>query len=202
MRILVADDHPFARAGIAAVVARAGLDVCGEASTGEDAVAQFDTLLPDVVLMDLQMPGLGGIGAIEQIRARHPRACVLVLTTFDRDDDIERALRAGARGYLLKDVTPDELTGAIRDVHAGKTRIASAIAAKLVHEPQVQLTRREVTVLRLLATGMGNRDIAAELAIAEGTVKAHLTNLFDKLGAANRTEAILVAAKRGLVRLQ
>lgn len=204
LRILIVDDHPLLRAGLASVLsAQEGLVVCGEASDGEDAVARYEELKPDVTLMDLQMPLLDGVGAIAKIRARHPEACVLVLTTFDMDDDIDRALRAGARGYLLKDSGVGELVNAIREGHAGKTRVAPAIAAKLADRmTQVQLTMRELAVLRLLADGKTNKEIGVELSIAESTVKVHLSHLFEKLGVSSRTEAIMAAARRGLVRLR
>ena len=204
LRILLVDDHALLRAGLASVLsAQPGFVVCGEATDGEAAVLRFEELRPDVTLMDLQMPVLDGVGAITKIRARHPDACILVLTTFDTDDDIERALRAGARGYLLKDAAVSELTSAIREVHEGRTRVAPAVAAKLADRmTQVQLTMRELTVLRLLADGKTNKEIGAALSIAEGTVKVHLTHLFEKLGVSNRTEAIAAAARRGLVRMR
>ncbi len=201
--MLLVDDHALLRAGLASVLDGQGFEVCGQAANGEAAVARFEELHPDVTLMDLQMPGLDGVGAIAKIRARHPDACILVLTTFDTDDDIERALRAGARGYLLKDAAVDELTHAIRDVHAGRTRVAPSVAAKLADRvTQVQLTMRELTVLRLLADGKTNKEIGAQLSIAESTVKVHLTHLFEKLGVSTRTEAIACAARRGLVRMR
>ena len=204
LRILLVDDHALLRAGLASVLsAQPGFVVCGEATDGEAAVLRFEELRPDVTLMDLQMPALDGVGAITKIRARHPEACILVLTTFDTDDDIERALRAGARGYLLKDAAVDELTSAIRAVHEGRTRVAPAVAAKLADRmTQVQLTMRELTVLRLLADGKTNKEIGAALSIAEGTVKVHLTHLFEKLGVSSRTEAMASAARRGLVRMR
>jgi len=204
LRILLVDDHALLRAGLASVIsAQPGFVVCGEATNGEEAVLRFEELRPDVTLMDLQMPALDGVGAITKIRARHPDACILVLTTFDTDDDIERALRAGARGYLLKDAAVDELTSAIREVHEGRTRVAPAVAAKLADRmTQVQLTMRELAVLRLLADGKTNKEIGAALSIAEGTVKVHLTHLFEKLGVSNRTEAMAAAARRGLVRMR
>jgi DNA-binding NarL/FixJ family response regulator len=203
LRLLLVDDHALLRAGLAAVLQSQGFVVCGEASTGAQAVARYEELRPDVTLMDLQMPELDGAGAIAKIRQRHPEACFLVLTTFDTDEDIERALRAGARGYLLKDAAVDELLTAIREVHAGHTRVAPAVAAKLVGRvTQVQLTMRELTVLRLLASGRTNKDIGTELSIAESTVKVHLTHLFEKLGVSNRTEAIAAASRRGLVRMR
>lgn len=204
LRILIVDDHALLRAGLASVLStQKGLVVCGEASDGEEAVERYEELRPDVTLMDLQMPSLDGAGVITKIRARHPAACIIVLTTFDTDDDIERALRAGARGYLLKDAGVEELANAIREGHAGRTRVAPAIAAKLADRmTQVQLTMRELTVLRLLADGKTNKEIGAALSIAESTVKVHLSHLFEKLGVSNRTEAIAAAARRGLVRMR
>ena len=203
VRVLLVDDHALLRAGIASVLQGHGFVVCGQAADGEQAVARFEELRPDVTLMDLQMPGLDGVAAIAKIRARHPDACILVLTTFDTDDDIERALRAGARGYLLKDVAEEDLVKALHDVIAGKTRVAPSVAAKLADRmTQVQLTMRELTVLRLLADGKSNKEIGAELSIAEGTVKVHLTHLFEKLGVTSRTEAIACATRRGLVRVR
>jgi len=204
LRILLVDDHALLRAGLASVLAaREGFEVCGEAGDGEQGVARFDELRPDVTLMDLQMPVLDGVGAISKIRARHPSACILVLTTFDTDEDIERALRAGARGYLLKDATVDELASAIREGHAGKTRVAPAVAAKLAERvTQEQLTMRELAVLRLLVEGKTNKEIGADLSIAESTVKVHLTHLFEKLGVTSRTEAIAAGTRRGLVRMR
>jgi len=203
LRILLVDDHELLRAGLASVLSAQGFVICGEVADGEAAVVKFEELKPDVTLMDLQMPRLDGVGAIAKIRARHPDACILVLTTFDTDDDIERALRAGARGYLLKDAAVDELTKAIRDVHEGRTRVAPSVAAKLADRmTQVQLTMRELNVLRLLADGKTNKEIGAALSIAEGTVKVHVTHLFEKLGVSNRTEAITAAVRRGLVRMR
>jgi two-component system NarL family response regulator len=144
LRLFLVDDHALLRAGLAAVLQNHGFLVCGEASSGTQAVARYEELRPDVTLIDLQMPDLDGAGAIARIRERHPEACFLVLTTFDTDEDIERALRAGARGYLLKDAAVDELATAIREVHAGRTRVAPAVAAKLAGRvTQVQLTMRE-----------------------------------------------------------
>lgn len=179
-----------------------GFCVCGEAANGEAAVAQFEAHPPDVTLIDLQMPVMDGVGAIARIRGRHPHACVLVLTTFDTDEDIVRALDAGARGYLLKDASPAEVVNAIREVHAGRMYVAPAVATKLANRmTQIQLTTREATVLRLMAQGKSNKEIGAALSITEGTVKLHVTHLFGKLGVSSRTEAIAAAMRRGLVRL-
>jgi len=204
VRIMIVDDHELLRAGLASVLSRQpGFAVCGEAASADQAVQRFQHLNPDVTLMDLQMPGADGVEAIGLIRAEHPNARILVLTMFDSDDDIERALRAGARGYLLKDAAVTELAKAIRDVHAGRTSVAPAVAAKLADRvTQVQLTMRELTVLRLIADGKTNKEIGVALSIAEGTVKVHLTHLFEKLGVSNRTEAITAAARRGLVRMR
>lgn len=204
LRVLIVDDHALLRAGLASVLnAQPGIEVCGEAADGAAALPKYEELTPDIVLMDLQMPVIDGVTATAQIRARHPQARILVLTTFDTDDDIERALRAGARGYLLKDATVEELTAALRDVCAGNTRIAPAVAARLAERmTQVQLTMRELTVLRLLAQGKTNKEIGRMLSIAESTVKVHVTHLFEKLHVTTRTEAIAESARRGLVRLR
>jgi len=203
LRVLIVDDHPVVRAGLSMLLASQGFVVCGEATNGEDAVAQFEKLQPDVTLMDLQMPVLDGVAAISKIRARHPTACVLVLTTYETDDDIERALRAGARGYLLKDTSVEDLAQAIRDGHAGRRRVAPSVAAKLAERvTSVALTPRELAVLRLVAEGKSNKEIGEELSITEGTVKVHLMHVFEKLGVASRTEAIAEATRRGLVRIR
>lgn len=204
LRVLVVDDHALLRAGIVSVLSRQPqVEVVGEAENGLEAIAAFETLRPDVTLIDLQMPVLDGVSAIARIKMIDPKANLLVLTTFDTDEDIESALRAGARGYLLKDATPAELAGALFDVRAGKTRVAPAVAAKLAERvTQVALTVRELTVLRLLADGRSNREIASKLAISEGTVKVHVTHLLEKLDVSTRTEAIAAAAKRGLVRMR
>lgn len=203
LRIFLVDDHVLVRDGLAALLSKqAGFEVCGQASDGQSAVLGFDELQPDVTLMDLQMPGLDGAGAIARIRERHPDARILVLSTYDTDTDVEQALRAGALGYLLKDAELDELVRAIYEVHAGRNYIATKVAAKLVDQlTRVPLSRRELAVLRLLTDGKTNKEIGLLLSISEATVKAHLTRLFDKLGVSNRTEAISEAARRGLVRM-
>jgi DNA-binding NarL/FixJ family response regulator len=201
LRILLIDDHPMLRAGLAAVLSpEAGFRICGEAADGETAIARFDELLPDVALMDLQIPVVDGISAIAKIRERHPDACILVLTMFNTEHDIVRALQAGARGYLLKDASAEQLVAAVRDVSAGRRRVAPAVAATLADRvTQLPLTMRELTVLRLVAEGKSNKDISAALSIAESTVKVHVTHLFEKLEVSNRTEAAAAAVKRGLI---
>ena len=204
VRVLLVDDHPVLRAGLSAVLsAEVGLAVCGEAGDGEDAVVQFERLRPDVTLMDLQMPILDGAAAIGRIREKDSDACIIVLTTFDTDEDVERALRAGARGYILKDASAEELVGTIREVHAGRRRVAPTVVERLTERGmRVPLTFRELTVLRLLSNGKTNKEIAAILSIAEATVKVHLSHLFHKLGVSSRTEALAEATRRGLVRIR
>jgi len=203
LRILIADDHALVRAGVATIVSQeAGMVVIAEAADGETAVALYLQHKPDVALIDLRMPGLDGWEVVRRIKAADPNANLIILTTHDGDEDIELSLKAGARAYLLKDVAAEELTKCIMDVKDGKTRLAAGIAAKLAERlTQVQLTPRELAVLRLLAFGMTNKEIAERLDITDGTVKVHLTNLFQKLNASTRTEAVATAIRRGLVRL-
>jgi two-component system NarL family response regulator len=177
------------------------MEVVAEAANGQDAIEAYRTHRPDVVLMDLRMPGIEGVEAVKRIREIDPQARVIVLTTYDADEDIARALQAGAKAYILKDIAADALIACIRDVLAGKTYLAPAAAAKLAERvTQLQLTPRELSVLRLLANGHSNKEIAAALGIAERTVKTHLGHLFEKLGVTSRTEAVRVATRRGLVR--
>jgi two-component system NarL family response regulator len=201
--VLVVDDHALLRTGVANIINHEpDLRVVAEAGTGREAVDAFARTRPDVTLMDLRMPGMEGVEAIRQIRAIEPHARVVVLTTYDADEDIARALEAGAKAYILKDIAADALVACIHDVLAGKTYLAPAAAAKLAERvTQVQLTPRELGTLRLMADGYSNKEIASALAISERTVKTHLTHLFDKLGVASRTEAVRVATRRGLVRL-
>jgi two-component system NarL family response regulator len=204
LRLLVVDDHPVVRHGLVALINhQADLTVVGEAATGRAAVEQFAALHPDVTLMDLRMPELDGVEAINRIRAAAPQARIIVLTTYDSDEDIYRGLRAGAMAYLLKDAPPDELLGAIRAVAAGQKRIPLEVAAKLAERMNSpELTVRELDVLRLLVEGRSNKEIGAALMIAEGTVRAHLNSIFQKLDAQDRTHAATIAIKRGLVRLE
>jgi two-component system NarL family response regulator len=203
IRVLLADDHPVVRGGLAAMVGQQPvMAVVAEAGTGEEAVRLFAEYRPDVTLLDLRMPGLDGADALDRILTLDPAARVVILTTFDGEEDVGRALKAGAKGYLLKDAEPGELLGCIRTAHAGKTCVAPAVAARLadrLREPP--LTARELDVLRLLAAGKANKEIAAALFITEATVKAHVANVYGKLGVQSRTEAVNAAVKRGLVRL-
>jgi DNA-binding NarL/FixJ family response regulator len=202
--VLVVDDHALLRTGVANIINQeADLRVVAEAGNGVEAIDAFERYHPDVTLLDLRMPVMEGVEAVKQIRARDPRARVIVLTTYDTDDEISRALKAGAKAYVLKDIAADSLIGCIRDVLAGKTYLAPAAAAKLAEGvTRVQLTPREMATLRLMADGKANKEIASELSISERTVKTHLGHLFEKLGVTSRTEAIKVATRRGLVRLE
>ena len=203
IRVLIADDHVTVREGLAAIIHRQpDMTVVAEADTGESAVNLWRSQRPDVTLLDLRMPILDGVGAIEQIRAEDPLARIVVLTTFDTDNEISQAIRAGARGYILKDAQREELLNTIRRVHAGETCIPPALVAKLAAGMCSEaLTGRELEVLTLLAQGQGNRDIGGSLSISEATVKTHLRSIFAKLNVLSRTEAIAVATRRGLVRL-
>ena len=202
IRVLIAEDHSLVRRGLAAIInMEEDITVVGEAGDGEEAIEVWRRLRPDVVLMDLRMPRLEGVEAIKRIRAEDPKAGIIVLTTFDHDEDIYAGLRAGAKAYLLKDVQPEELFGCIRAVHAGEAYLQSKVAAKLVQRVQEhQLTEREEQILKLLAEGKSNRAIGQALHITESTVKSHLKSLFVKLDATSRAEAIALAARRGLVK--
>jgi DNA-binding NarL/FixJ family response regulator len=202
--VLVVDDHALLRTGVANIINQEpDLQVVAEAGNGLEAVAAFERHQPDVTLLDLRMPEMEGVEVVRQIRERDPRAKVIVLTTYDTDHEIARALKAGAKAYILKDISADDLINCIRDVLAGKTYLAPSAAAKLAETvTRVQLTPREMSTLRLMADGKSNKEIANELAISERTVKTHLGHLFEKLGVTSRTEAIKVATRRGLVRLE
>ena len=201
-RVLVVDDHSLLRTGVANIINQeTDLEVVAEAANGRDAIEAFLLHHPDVVLMDLRMPEMEGVEAIRRIREIDPQARVVVLTTYDADEDIARALQAGAKAYILKDIAADALVACVRDVLAGKTYLAPAAAAKLAeHVTQVQLTPRELAALQLLANGHSNKEIATSLGISERTVKSHLAHLFEKLQVTSRTEAVRVATRRGLVR--
>ena len=200
-RILVADDELNLRRVLVALLKREGHEVM-QASNGQEAIDAFERYRPDVTLLDLRMPVMEGVEAVRQIRERDPLAKVIVLTTYDTDEDISRALKAGAKAYVLKDISADLLIECIHDVLAGKTYLAPQAAAKLAEGvTRVQLTPRELSTLRLIADGRSNKEIANELEISERTVKTHLGHLFAKLGVTSRTEAVKIAMRRGLVRL-
>ena len=201
-RVLVVDDHALLRTGVANIINQEpALEVVAEAANGVEAVAAFARYRPDVTLMDLRMPEMEGVEAVRRIRALDPHARVVVLTTYDADEDIARALQAGAKAYILKDIAAAALVACIHDVLAGKTYLAPSAAAKLAERvTQVQLTPRELAALRLLADGHSNKEIGTALTISERTVKTHLGHLFEKLGVTSRTEAVRVATRRGLVR--
>jgi NarL family two-component system response regulator LiaR len=213
IRVLITDDQAIVRKGIRALLAtEANLEVIGEAENGQEAIQQFEKLQPDVVLMDLQMPELGGIEAIGQITTRKPNARILVLTSFATDDKVFPAIKAGALGYLLKDSTPEELVLAIRQVYRGESSLHPTIARKLLQEltrpptpeqkpTEEPLTEREVDVLRLIARGLGNQQIAEQLVISEATVRTHVSNILSKLHLASRTQAALYALQKGLASL-
>jgi len=204
IRILVVDDHHVVRQGIVALLRTVDdFEVVGQATSGEEALTVFGELLPDITLMDLQMPGKGGVAAVEAIREKHTAAKVIVLTTFDGDEDIYRSLQAGARGYLLKGMTTDQLVNAIRTVQGGRSIIPGPIAEKLAERITAQqLTSRELSVLERIVAGRANKQIATDLFISEATVKTHINNLLGKLGVADRTQAATVAIQRGLVHLR
>jgi DNA-binding NarL/FixJ family response regulator len=203
IRILTVDDHALLREGIAALVnAEFDMKLVAEACNGQEAIEKFRSNRPDVTLMDLQMPALNGIEAIIGIRTEFPNARIIVLTTYAGDVQVLRALKAGARGYILKGEVHRDLLDTIRAVHAGQKRIPLDLAAELAnHAADEDLTAREMDVLRLIATGNSNKEIAYQLSIAEETVKSHVTNILAKLGANDRTHAVTTALKRGIIEL-
>lgn len=213
IRVLIVDDHRMIRSGLRGFLEdEPGISVVGEAENGEDALARLPELTPDVVLMDLMMPGMGGIAAIGALRQSHPTLKIMALTSFADDEQLFPALEAGANGYLLKDIDPDELVAAIRAVHAGESPLDPEVAKRLLarfqrpatpppnarpaHEP---LTEREMDVLRLLTQGKSNKEIARALFIGDRTVKSHLSAIFQKLDVTDRTQAALYAVRHGLV---
>jgi len=203
IRILIADDHSVVREGLVSLVKRkSDMTVVAEASNGREAVDLWKENRPDVALLDLRMPELDGVGAITQIREIDPSAHIVVLTTFDGDEDIYRAIKAGAKGYLLKDVAREALMECIRKVHAGETCIPPSLAAKLAERVSGEaLSAREIEVLQRIAAGKSNKEIGAELFISEGTVKTHVKSIFSKLDVVSRTEAVATATRRGLIQL-
>ena len=203
IRILTVDDHPLMRGGIAAVIGtQPDMVLVAEAASGSEGVERFREHQPDIALMDLLLPDMTGIDALIAIRSEFPDARVIMLTTFDGDVEIQRALAAGARGYLLKSMPPAELIKGIREVHAGRKRIPPAIAAQIAeHVSDELLTAREIEVLQEVAAGKRNRDIADRLFISEETVKVHVKHIMEKLGARDRTVAVAIAVRRGILHL-
>jgi two-component system NarL family response regulator len=204
IRVLIADDHGVVREGLASMINRnrADMTVVGEASNGRDALDLWQQARPDITLLDLRMPELDGVDVIKEIRARDKSARIIVLTTFDGDEDIYRAIRAGAKGYLLKDITREALLDSIRRVHMGETCVPLHLIAKLTDRVSGEtLSERELEVLRLMAKGKSNKEIATTLFISEGTVKSHGKSIFAKLNVASRTEAVTEATRRGFLRL-
>jgi DNA-binding NarL/FixJ family response regulator len=203
IRVLTVDDHELVRKGIAAILsAELGFTLVGEANNGQQAVHLFREQLPDVTLMDLRLPDQSGIETTRQIRHEFPEARILVLTSYDGDQDIYRALEAGVRGYLLKEMVHSEVLRAIRMVHSGKRFIPTEVSQQLSgFFPEVALTPREVEVLSLIARGFGNKEVADVLGTAPGTVKAHVQSILSKLGASDRTHAVTIALRRGIIHL-
>ncbi len=203
IRVLIADDHSVVRAGIVSLIEdKADMMVAGEASNGREAVELWKKHRPDVTLLDLRMPELDGVSAIKAIRADDENARIIILTTFDGDEDIYRAIQAGAKGYLLKDVPREALMDCVRRVHRGDTCVPADLAAKLAQRISSEtLSEREIDVLKLMAQGKGNKEIGSRLFITEGTVKSHVKRIFAKLGVITRTEAVANATRRGLIQL-
>jgi len=200
--VMIADDHPITRDGLALILrSEPGISVLGQAGDGLEAVESYRASRPDVAILDLQMPRLNGLGATREIMSEFPKARILLFTTYDGDEDIYRAMHAGARGYILKDAAQEDLFKAIRAVHAGQRYLSPPVGAKLA-ESQVSrgLTDRERQILKLLAEGHANKEISAVTGISESTVKTHVASIIEKLGVRSRTEAALVADKRGFLR--
>jgi DNA-binding NarL/FixJ family response regulator len=202
--ILCVDDHPLVRKGIAAILAiETDMKLVAEAGSGAEAVTAFRQFHPDITLMDLRMPGMDGIEATKQIRQIDPEAKIIALTSYDGDQEIYRALEAGVRGYILKESVHTEIVRAIRVVHSGKRLMSPEVAERLSeHFPQVALTAREIEVLQYVAKGFGNKEIGTRLGTAAGTVKMHLQNILSKLGASDRTHAVTLAIRRGIIHIE
>ena len=202
IRVLIADDHTVVRDGVAAILGlQPDMKVVGQASNGEEACALFEKHEPDVLLLDLRMPQKDGFETVKTIRAKRPDARIIILTTYDGDEDIFRSLKAGAKGYLLKDAPRQQIMEAVRTVHAGAQYLPDAIATKAAeHALKPQVTTREVEVLHRMARGESNKEIGSALFVSEGTVKTHVKSILAKLDAISRTEAVTIAARRGIIR--
>jgi DNA-binding NarL/FixJ family response regulator len=202
--MLCIDDHPLLREGLAAIIrSQPDMDLVGQACDGQDGIRQYRQLRPDVTLLDVRLPDMSGIDVLIAIRAEFPNARLIVLTTVEGDVEIQRSLAAGARGFLLKSIPPSQLVAAIRNVHAGKKCVPPDVASRLAEFlSEDMLTARELEILRLIAAGNRNRDVAAALAISEDTVKVHVKHIMEKLAASDRTDAVVIGLKRGIIQLQ